>query len=643
MKSIFFPFEQMARIFVSLQSKKYIQVIEVLLFLLISGIFGYYGSLFFTPFVLCSIAAYSFYYRNKKNIAAFGIIIVLFVGIVYNFITKYYNEDLNISSYYDLNRLKLLNPFEKANILNLYSADGSGIYYEIADTISKTHPKYFKKGDPPSSGGYENPNRVLLDPNGLGFVQEDIYINGDKIKEEINYCTPLYMEKLHILYNKNSLPFRNLKNSPYLSLGCNDSLLKTAISNSRIAVGLQGSATKILSSIVLSAISKDKPSINVSSITTSLLADAMRKIRNDTFDIVFFMAGQPVDTIQRTLKNHQEIGLIGIEPSVVDAINATHKSNYRYTDFSAKKDNSSTVYRKDLKDIPTLGSYSYLIANKKVKPFLIKKFVDELSTLFNNKEEIKTTSDTTRGKIDFFNFKDTYERTYNEKLDKTWSSLVIALVGGISLGTVILAFIFALVSSYFHDGFNNRLADIIKNIPDESIPNDEKQAKIKREEDEKALEDSFNNLTLSEDEKNRERQRFEVYYRENNYWTEQGYANNHFHFKNPYIKFNQKELIDNNIISGLSGLVDLRQDINIALQEGKINIEHFSEIQARIDSIMEKLRKSLFLRLNGLLLIEPLHGGFSIDEKNGAIKKLLLKYVTSNYLNFDDYKKLYPS
>lgn len=106
----------------------------------------------------------------------------------------------------------------------------------------------------------------------------------------------------------------------------------------------------------------------------------------------------------------------------------------------------------------------------------------------------------------------------------------------------------------------------------------------------------------------------------------------------PYIKFYQTELIDKKIVKGMSQLVDLRQNINKALDSGKLNIENFSDLLVRVDSIMDKLRKSLFLRLHEMFNREIHFGVF--DKNDEQMRKLLRKFVTSSYLNFDDYKKL---
>jgi len=619
MKSIFFPFEQIVKIFTNLQSKKVVIIIEALLFIVIC--LNCYGSPFFYIFLLFSIASILIYLFYKKSIAIFGITFVLFFGIVYNFITKYYNENLNILSYVNYERL---HPLSKSERVNLYSAERPGNYSAIAESVQRSDTAYFKMGFPESSGGYENPNRVLLDSRGIGFVQEDMYKDEDKIKEQINYVTPLYMEKLHIIYNKKSKPFARIREE-YLSLGYNDEVLRAAIRESRIAVGKTGSATKILSSIVLGEISKTKPSIRVKKITNDSLSGALNGIANSKYDVVFFMAGQPVGKIMELLRSKQ-YGLIGIEPSLIDAINNTHKSNYRYANFSSKNNAS---YREDLNQVPTLGSYCYLIANKKVEPYLLERFVD----ILDNQIRVQPLS------IDFFNFKDTYAKEYREKRNKTISDFLIALVTGVTIGTLILAFIFAFISSYYHDGFSNSLARIVKNIPDESIPNneisnDKDNYAQKRHEDLTVFIKSLEANEVSKEEMQNKRSNFDEYYRENDYET-----NKSLYFTSPYVKFFQKSLIDEQIVMGLSGLVDLRQEVSDGLNKGKINIEHFNELQSRIDDIMEKLRKCLFLRLNELFNREEKYGGISREDEQ--LKKLLTKYVTSSYLSFDDFKRLY--
>lgn len=269
------------------------------IFAAISIVFYLFDWKFLLAFWILSITI--FILRKRTNSKAkntinffFVYVVVVFLGIIYGFTTKYYNEELDITSYFELPNI-----FDRTKT-NIYSAEKDGIYHKIMDYIIVADPNCFQSGKPESSGGYENPNRVLLDPNGLGFVQEDIYKDGDKIKEQINYIAPLYIEKLHILYNKKSLAFKQVvQKGDYLSIGYNDSLVIDAISKSRIAVGKTGTSTKILSSILLSEISKLAPTISVKRIENATLSNALEGINNcKDFDILFFMAGQPVDKIK---------------------------------------------------------------------------------------------------------------------------------------------------------------------------------------------------------------------------------------------------------------------------------------------------------------------------------------------------------
>jgi len=650
MKSIIFPFEQLNNL------------IEFVFKHYLARIIGLYIAVFFLYFISCFIfdnEVIAFFFKpimwvvglslayllkpcwnwvkkkfnNKKNIDnksntvridkkkshsswLFFYLIIVFIGIVYTFTTQYYNEQLNIFSYFDF-------PCRK-DMIQIYSAENSGNYRKIMNKITLADSTHFKESKIKSSGGYENSNLVLLDPVGIGFVQEDIYKDGDKIKEQLNYVTPLYMEKLHILYNKNSQYFRDIvkdEQNCYLSIG-NNALLLKAIRNSRIAVGKAGSSTKILSSILLSEISANKPFLDGYNIDNASLDDAIAGIRKyDTikkefkYDIIFFMAGQPVDSFQNLLKS-DSFGLIGIEPAIVDAINKTHNTQYRYTDFSVKEDTFAEYgVSKQYDKIMTLGSYSYLIANKKVKPYLINKFISTLSDL-----QLKDTD----LKISFFNFVETSKRKHEELRNRTFALLLLTLSGGIALGTLILSFLSLLISSFNHDKLSADLASVVINIPNESIPSKE-EFKLEKENDKKEI------LELKESiEKEKYINQFEKYY--------ELHTNTEGVLDMPYLKFYQINILNDKIVKGMSELIKLRRNISVKLENGLLNPEHFNDLHNRIDGIMDKLRKTLFLRLYALTNRKDELG--KMDIKNDEIIRYLERLVASSYLHFDDYKKL---
>ncbi len=545
----------------------------------------------------------------------------LYLAVIYEFTTKYYNEELDITSYWDWW------PRKQENI-HIYSGEQMGNYKRIADAIvTNDKEKFFIHPPAASTGGYENPNRVMLDPQGIGFVQEDIYKDGDKMKDQINYIVPLYMEKLHILYDKTSDRFNKDMQARYpdfgLSLGIRDSVLIDVIRQSSVAAGSISSSTKLISSMILAEIGDLRfgRSLDVYAITNERLSDALnnvgsRGIGQSRFDLVFFMAGQSVPEIRRKLLSSDSFGLIGIEPSFVAAINNRYKTNYRNTDFSARYEQLSYGFK--YARMPTIGSLSYLIANKNVKPYAIRKFIDQLD---QSKGDLG---------IAFYNFKENYDRDFSARIKKISANLLIGITAGAILGAVILSFIFALISGFYYDQFTDRLAGVISEIPDESIPNEEaKKNGIVREKEryEKSLSD------LTAEKKQGHLSNFDLYYRE---------YRNEYGLKSPHIQFFQRELINREIINGMSDLVDLRQDVNKALNEGKVNFEQFSNLIGRTDIIMEKLRKSLFLRLHEVLLRPSVFDGIDKNdvEYGNSIRKQLLKYVTSSYLNFEDYKEL---
>jgi hypothetical protein len=207
-------------------------------------------------------------------------------------------------------------------------------------------------------GGADNALKVLGDSQGFGIVQEDAFKNDDFLRERINYITPLFMERLHIIYNKDMGACSEKETSE-----ANGEVFLTARPNlrtkcffrlARIGIGPVGSTTHIISSYIFNEVKdltgRRRP------FSTDSFGDAFRKLREGELDVAFALAGAPLPEIRELLDN-KKFGLMSIDPSLISAVNKTNGVNLRFSDFKDK-------YNGVAGNVTTLGSYAFLISSK---------------------------------------------------------------------------------------------------------------------------------------------------------------------------------------------------------------------------------------------------------------------------------------
>lgn len=665
-KNLFFPFEQLIKLSNHLFSGIRVLGLYLIIALILIYVFCIYFDLKYSIAlsILTTILSYILFnrvFQHSKNsrqnlsIPIIVTILLLIVGLTYRLITDYYDRELNIANYFDS---EVFHPNKSNDTYNIYAGERSGLYYQIADLIQKDDP-LFRVITPPPVGGTETPNMILQDPKGIGFVQEDILSSDPTIKAQLNLIAPLYMEKLHILYNTQSPAFRSLSDNKYRSYGqlfycelykmdhiinngtlvynaptisrqkktinrSNSSILLKAFNSAQMATGVVGSATKIASSVYLNAIGFDITHMERKNIHNVPLDSAIQGIRRGKYDVIFFMAGQPVTAIQRILFDFNNFDLLNIDPALIDKINLIHHSNYRIANFNVRNENG--IFPDKTHDITTVGSYAYLISNSNLPPFIIKKFVNHLNNI------------ATRNSlhVDFFNFKEYFDLNYYKKRGLTLASFLLAFMAGITLGILLLSFSLMLFSTYYYDKYSAIITNSRLKIPDESIPDLDQYGTL-RAKDEATLKDF-----TSKDEINfPSTKEINIKHQMDDYYNLNGYGmpkTNNFSFNNPFIMFNQIPLI-NRIVTNISELIKLRNVVSESYNKGKLNTSHFNVLHQHMDQVINKYRKSLFLRINELAKREKEQ--LSLDINNEAISNVIQNYLTSGYLKLEHFDYLY--
>lgn len=234
-----------------------------------------------------------------------------------------------------------------------------------------------------TAGGYDNAINVLVTPKSFGLVQEETLGYNDPMREKLKYIAPLYMERMHILYNtKNSDATTPIRISSVLREPS-----KEFFAEARISTGPVGSSGRIMASYILSHINQQLKSQNTKleinaetySYTTK---EGLQKLIDGEIDIVFSMAGAPLGGVSKVLEEHKHIKLMSIEPSAVSDINQFHKVNFRATDFKNKYFDIDG----DSIKASTLGAYAYLIASPDIKN---SEALTMLNAIKNSRDNIK--------------------------------------------------------------------------------------------------------------------------------------------------------------------------------------------------------------------------------------------------------------
>lgn len=309
-----------------------------------------------------------------RNLLA--LVAILFGFSFYYVVIEFYEPSKNFIS--------LLSGAKKS--FNFYTGSPGGYYIEIGKELSS----YFKNnGDielnnNPTSGGLDNVVKVISKGNAFGLVQESTLGPNDMLRNYVDYVTPLYMERLHILYRKEE------KNNAF-PLTANKDNLTEIIGNKRVSIGPVGSGTRIISTYLMD-ISDQEPAVTHSYNART----GLEKLINNDIDILFNITGAPMPEIYDVLSKNPEIGLLGVSPTLVQKINEEFGTNYRLSNFKEK-------YPLDT-DISTIGSYAYLIKSKDVSNQSALSLLKGLSITSN---EIKK-------KMGFNNLKGNYSFPLNE-------------------------------------------------------------------------------------------------------------------------------------------------------------------------------------------------------------------------------------
>jgi len=305
----------------------------------------------------------------RRNIKRTNLIIIVFSAIIVCLFYFFFANDSIVKD------LKASSEAFKQKEFKIYTGDSTGTYSKLGNALfsnSKEHDLIVNQER--TKGGGENITKIVSKQKSFSFVQEELIKNNNLLTENIRVISPLYTERLHIIYNKEEYCDKVLEDAPenlILNSRTNKSLLKF-FSKSRISIGPVGSGTRVISSYLLADIKKQMMREGVESnnleISNLTMTEGFRKLSNDSLEVMMVIAGAPVKKIKELLQN-KKYGLIGIDPDLVAKLNKEYNINLTLTDFKDPYKNP----------LATCGSYCYLIASNDISDNDINSFLELLS------------------------------------------------------------------------------------------------------------------------------------------------------------------------------------------------------------------------------------------------------------------------
>lgn len=521
------------------------------------------------------------------------ILAIALSGLFYYFIVDFYDKKFNVFDYVGL--------FSKN--YNFYSGRDGGMYFQVGEGLTKIDSNknvffnYFfdiNTKNKQTNGGYENPLSVLTTNNSFGLVEDDIYPNTDVIRKQLNYISPLYLERMHILFKQTDF-VKEMSISSYT-----DEKILRYLSTARISTGPIGGGTKILASYIINELNNQIKETNKGKADTEKIKfigenlvnlkidEGYNALDSSRIEVMCLIAGTPLERVQGFLLSNK-FGLASIEPSFTSDISKKYQLDLRITDFKRVSDKTPIYTNISNDKVATFGTYCYLITNKNTPVKHIKRMLKKLKKL----EELKGSS----MPLEEFQFLDIYENSGESSMWIVGRNILLFITSVLLSAIAIVTLTVWGISKLKHDSYVDDLAEIAKDIPNNKLPKTE----INKYEEYKKIPD---------DEKIKIKE-----------------------YLHPEILENQVSVITLKIVPSIHTLIIKRDELTHDFSEGVLTDEHYSFLMNRVDDLINKFRKALGIRFNEMIEKDK-------SILNNDLKSILRKYCTAEYLNIEDYEKL---
>ncbi|MFN7118149.1 MAG: hypothetical protein ACK4TA_15220 [Saprospiraceae bacterium] len=258
--------------------------------------------------------------------------------------------------------------------------------------------------------------------------------------------------------------------------------------------------------------------------------------------------------------------------------------------------------------VSSLSSYAYLVASKTTSLRNISFFINKLNKVGAIERQIVK-------KEDILPFKAIFDENYHSIRFSSFRSLLIFITAVVVATIPVFLFLIWAISGI---NYWKYLREIHQNIVLGAIPNNVLPVKTKK--------NKFNLRLRKFDSDERIQFKERIHFN-----MDPG------NLKKPLIRKDQLFII-NSILSGLSYIVETRENLSRDLSIGKFIEQHYNFLNERLDAHMQKLRKSLAIRLS-----EVIENKYEFWKNLGNEKthlEYLRLYFTADYLVKEDYEWL---
>ncbi|MCG8702401.1 MAG: hypothetical protein MI922_30395 [Bacteroidales bacterium] len=391
-----------------------------------------------------------FYLGNIRSILWLSAIVI--GVIIYTYIINYVPTGKSV---FQINWIKHTK-------LDFYSGTEGGFYIEVGrllDKKSKLRRYDVKIKNHTTNGGADNLRQVMTKKGALGIVQSN---DLNSILKEYNFfkeVTPLYVEKVHILYNKKlydsilAIPPDSVC-IPLIKDNIDENFVKFMTAKPVIAPPV-GSSSYLLAELIVDEMNANREPDDRISLNYELNSDSFRdrleKLVDDKYGMLFFSAGAPLSKVKELIRT-KKIGLVSISPSFISRIE-------QKVDFQVIQSDFNKVYEGG-KDVSTFGSYALLIASIETEN---ADLLETLRILDENKTELmgNNIQNFQLDEIPFYNnFLSTHKKERMVKLKS-----IFIFVTSVSISSILVfLFFLVIISSYNKSKLIMALVEIDREI-----------------------------------------------------------------------------------------------------------------------------------------------------------------------------------
>lgn len=475
-----------------------------------------------------------------------------FVSVmIYVYVIDLLDPRNNYDFFADIRRLLVTDEHQ------FFSGREGGFYIRIGESLEKRTAESgnLKIANRKSSGALDNARSVASQRKAFGLIQEDTLAPDVFIREHIRYITPLYLERMHILYDENRfqeiLDARSVapedggsiqqQEKPHVRTlrvagNANDDDVKYFFQNAKISTGPTGSGSRLFAKYLLS-------SCEVANYVDLGLdfSDALTRMNSAEpelkVDAVFTIAGAPLDSVKDMLSKAggRRFRLMSVDPSVVPIINKTFNKKLASATFKEKYANGDAV--------STIGSWAFLISSRDVSDAVVH---DTLSLLDDVKDDIRRDMRLETGssfQLSEFNFSSAVNQTHAGWVRLLRDFLIFALTVAF-LSALMMSFMAHAVSAVWKVLFYRGITRIYGMLPE--------------------------NTSLT---------------------------TNNSNLPSPIIHRDQKPFIEE-LVTGQSELLKLAKMVRESYNYGELSIAHYSFLQESIQNLKAIFQTNFVQRLN---------------------------------------------